>query len=282
MDGDYLPPSLGAELAECVGFALGFHLLFKMSKSTFKLNNTDGKNVTGFFHSLWSGVGGLLIAWSELSRVQSEADPLKKMELWRQPYVNPALTLVFHGEMGYYLWDTWLDMSDFISRGPTVYGAGYLIHHVIPLSLIFALPWRQRNATHETEYLVSSLLTINISTWLLVILSAARKRGHSTRLWYRLSHLCFMALFFVFRLYGVWWTLEQRAERWAEWEALEGRDPPATLWAKVLGCVQTKCIIGTAVLTALNLLWLGLNFKKAFEIWGLKPPSRRVTDTKSL
>eukprot|EP00756_Hemistasia_phaeocysticola_P006813 Hpha_TRINITY_DN14002_c1_g1::TRINITY_DN14002_c1_g1_i1::g.44231::m.44231 len=280
--GADLPPSFGAELAECAGFAFAFHLVFMMSKSSFKLTNTDAKNVAAFLHSIFIGVGGLLIAWAELSRVQGETDPIKRMGLWRAPYVSPTLTLVFHGEMGYYLWDTWVDLSDFIARGPSLHGLGYLVHHLVPLSLLAAIPWRQRHATHETEHLVSSLLTINISTWLLVILSAARKRGHSTRMWYRLSHLCFMAIFFAFRLYGVWWTLEQRADRWAEWETLEGRAPPAGMWDRVLGCVQTKCLVGTAILTVLNLTWLGLNFRKAFEIWGLKPPRALVPKEKSL
>lgn len=272
MDPNYLPPSLGAELAECVAFAFAVHLIHAWAKR-WQLGETDRKNVVSAIHSMWSGFGGLLIAYSEWSRVTSQAkDPISTMRLWRQPFVNPSLTLLFHGEMGYYIWDLYIDMKDAYRRGLTLHGIGYVVHHLIPLSLLAAMAWRQRFATHETEHLVSSLLTINMSTWLLVILSAARKRGHSRRLWYRLLHLCFIGLFFTFRLYGVWWTLEQRAMRWAEWETLEGREPPASLLGKVLGCVQTKCLIGTAILTFLNLMWLGLNFKKAAEIWGLVTP----------
>eukprot|EP01062_Namystynia_karyoxenos_P016011 TRINITY_DN15841_c0_g1_i1.p2 TRINITY_DN15841_c0_g1~~TRINITY_DN15841_c0_g1_i1.p2 ORF type:complete len:275 (+),score=53.39 TRINITY_DN15841_c0_g1_i1:102-926(+) len=263
-------PSLGRELGESAAAACALQGVAVLLRSI-GLPEDAARRVVKMAHAWVSSAAAWRTAVALLAQADGAAGDAAVLAAWRQRCTPPRLTLQLHCELGYYAWDIYSDLARAVSRrGLSPLAAGFLLHHIVPLSAVAGLRWRHRRSTLATETVIACGLTANATTVVQHLLWLAEWRWGAAvrrRLLYRVTHLLFVLAFIGLRFGGLAWMLRLFADRWARGVLAEGGSVPPTVPRQLLAAMPKKCVAGTTVLTCLNALWVVLNVRKAAAMW---------------
>uniref|UniRef100_A0A7S1QJ21 TLC domain-containing protein n=1 Tax=Neobodo designis TaxID=312471 RepID=A0A7S1QJ21_NEODS len=172
-------------------------------------------------------------------------------------------------ELGYYVYDTAANIRTLAAerrakkRQPSILDVGFLIHHLPPLAGFgLVVAWWQRQPQEKfnsTGYLTAMCLVVHITTPL-QNLRWVMDRAHVpvTSAAYRANQVVFLGSFTVLRIVGVFWLI--RSVQW-----LRGLPADISTLALVREHMPIKCVVGTAVLYAVNVVWWGMNTNRLVQ-----------------
>lgn len=167
-------------------------------------------------------------------------------------------------DLGYYLYDTIMELRR-MSHQPrfTVMQAGFIIHHLPPLcGIAFYLFWSMsvpaQRLRAPTAIIAAGMLmhvTTPVQNWRWVL----EKTGQKSRLVYRVCVWTLVILLTVVRVYGIVPLLRFVVQ-------LKSLEPQTTIWQVLTEHLPLKCIIGTAIVYPLNVVWWLRNVQNALQM----------------
>jgi hypothetical protein len=179
-------------------------------------------------------------------------------------------------ELGYYVYDTIANVASLVAQRrakgklPGILDVGFLIHHAPPLAgfALVSAWWARQSAQtfNSTAFLTSMCLVVHITTPL-QNLRWCMERAHVpiTSAAYRANQIVFVASFTVLRIVGAFWLI--RSMQW-----LRGLPEDISTLELIRHHMPVKCVVGTAVLYAVNVVWWGLNMRKLAATLSAKRP----------